>query len=353
MAIGVLILGESGTGKTHSIKGFTPEEVKIISLFKPILPFKGKYEVVKTERTADAIIEEMKNTKKKAIVIDDFQFLLGVPMMKRIGEKGWDKFNDIQQPYSDVLFALDELPDDTIVYFNSHIELTQDGKRKIKTIGNALDKYLTVEGLFMIVLGTLVVDGETEKKYYFTTQNNGSDTIKSPEGMFPAYAIDNDLKYVDDKIRNYYEIGDFKTDEELAEKDEEVKHEEITVEKKSRRTRRGKEKEEPTEALKEEESEETAAEESKHNRRRKSAKEELGFTPLADSLKEELDEEREKVRERNGEIIANTNVSDDVDEIPYEKAEEPEIESLPKRKSRVKEETTTEDKPVNRRRRRV
>lgn len=347
MAIGVLILGESGTGKTHSIKGFKPEEVKIISLFKPILPFKGKYEVVKTERTADAIIEEMKNTKKKAIVIDDFQFLLGVPMMKRIGEKGWDKFNDIQQPYSDVLFALDELPDDTIVYFNSHVELTQDGKRKIKTIGNALDKYLTVEGLFMIVLGTLVVDGETEKKYYFTTQNNGSDTIKSPEGMFPAYAIDNDLKYVDDKIRNYYEIGDFKTDEELAEKDEEVKHEEITVEKKSRRARRGKEKEESTETSKEEESEERAAEEPKRNRRRKSAKEELGFTPLADSLKEELDEEREKVRERNGEKIANANLSDDKEEIPYEEAEEPELEELPKRKRRKSGADTEVDKSVS------
>ena len=351
MAIGVLILGESGTGKTHSIKGFKPEEVKIISLFKPILPFKGKYEVVKTERTADAIIEEMKNTKKKAIVIDDFQFLLGVPMMKRIGEKGWDKFNDIQQPYSDVLFALDELPDDTIVYFNSHIELTQDGKRKIKTIGNALDKYLTVEGLFMIVLGTLVVDGETEKKYYFTTQNNGSDTIKSPEGMFPAYAIDNDLKYVDDKIRNYYEIGDFKTDEELAEKDEKVKHEEITVEKKSRRTRRGKEKEESTETSKEEEIEETAAEEPKRNRRRK-------------STKEELEGEREEVRERNGEKIASANLSDDKEEIPYEEAEEPELEELPKRKSRkqtmniepnsgeVFETPVVEEAPARRRRRR-
>ena len=60
MAIGVLILGEPGTGKTYGIKGFDADEVKVISLFKPILPFKGKYEVVRVERTSDAIIEELK-----------------------------------------------------------------------------------------------------------------------------------------------------------------------------------------------------------------------------------------------------------------------------------------------------
>ena len=298
MAIGVLILGESGTGKTHSIKGFDPEEVKVISLFKPILPFRGHYEVVKVDRSADAIIKEMKNTKKKAIVIDDFQFLLGVPMMKRIGEKGWDKFNDIQQPYSDVLFALDELPDDTIVYFNSHVEVTEDGNKKIKTIGKALDKYLTVEGLFMIVLGTLVVDGETEKKYYFTTQNNGKDTVKSPEGMFPAYAIDNDLKYVDEKIRSYYELGEFLTDEEMKEKDAAVAHDEVAKEEPKKRSRsRGKKEEAEapkeeatTEAPKEEPTTEPAeapAEPPKRTRRRVSEAEELAKAGVDETGKTE------------------------------------------------------------------
>lgn len=215
MAIGVLILGESGTGKTYSTKTFSPEDVKILSVVKPILPFRGKYEVVKTP-TARDIIREMKNTTKKNIVIDDFQYILGVPMMRRIGEKGWDKFNDIQQPYADVLDALNSLPDDTIVYLNSHTEQDDTGKRKIKTIGKALDKYLTVEGLFMIVLGTMVVDG----KYYFQTQNGGNDTLKSPEGMFPTLLIPNDLKYVEDKIRSYYFMDGAKSDAEMAAEDQ-------------------------------------------------------------------------------------------------------------------------------------
>lgn len=233
MAIGVLVLGESGTGKTYSIKNFKPEEVKICSVVKPILPFRGKYDIVKTP-TARDVIRELKNTKKKNIVIDDFQYILGIPMMHRIGEKGWEKFNEIEQGYSDVLEALNDLPDDTIVYLNSHIETDDYGKRKIKTVGKALDKYITVEGLFMVVLGTEVIDD----KYYFVTQNSGNDTLKTPEGMFPSKFIPNDLKYVEDKIRNYYFMDGAKTDEQIAAEDKENTVNEDEV--KPKRGRRGK-----------------------------------------------------------------------------------------------------------------
>lgn len=233
MAIGILVLGESGTGKTYSIKNFKPDEVKILSVVKPILPFRGKYDIVKTP-TARDVIREMKNTKKKNIVVDDFQYILGIPMMHRIGEKGWEKFNEIEQGYSDVLEALNDLPDDTIVYLNSHIETDDYGKRKIKTIGKALDKYITVEGLFMVVLGTEVIDD----KYYFVTQNSGNDTLKTPEGMFPSKFIPNDLKYVEDKIRNYYFMDGAKTDEQIAAEDKENTVNEDEV--KPKRGRRGK-----------------------------------------------------------------------------------------------------------------
>lgn len=211
MAIGVLVLGKPGTGKSYSMKSFSPDEVKILSVHKPILPFRGKYEIVKTPTGRD-IIKEMKNTKKKNIVVDDFQYVLGLPMMHRVSEKGWDKFNEIQQPYADVLEAVSSLPDDVIVYFTSHTDTDNDGNTKIKTIGNALDKYIAVEGLFMIVLGTVVVNDN----YYFATQNSGNDTLKSPDGMFPSKWIPNDLKYVEDKIRNYYYMDGAKTDEEMA-----------------------------------------------------------------------------------------------------------------------------------------
>jgi hypothetical protein len=242
MAIGVLVLGKPGTGKSYSMKSFSPDEVKILSVHKPILPFRGKYEIVKTPTGRD-IIKEMKNTKKKNIVVDDFQYVLGLPMMHRVSEKGWDKFNEIQQPYADVLEAVSALPDDVIVYFTSHTDTDNDGNTKIKTIGNALDKYIAVEGLFMIVLGTVVVNDN----YYFATQNSGNDTLKSPDGMFPSKWIPNDLKYVEDKIRNYYYMDGAKTDEEIAEADAEhtVADTDVKPERKGRGSKAAVAKEEP------------------------------------------------------------------------------------------------------------
>lgn len=244
MAIGVLVLGEPGTGKTFSIRNLTPDEVEILSVVKPILPFRGKYSIKKTP-SGDAVIDAMKRTKKKVIVVDDFQYILGVPMLKRIGEKGWDKFNEIQQPYADVLDTLKDLPDDTIVFFNSHTTTDDSGHTQIKTIGKALDKYISIEGLFMIVLGTSVVDG----KYYFITQNNGANTLKSPDGMFPSLAIPNDMKYVVDKIRNYYYMDGAKTDEEMAAEDEEhTVADEDLKKKRGRRSRAAEEAQEETPA---------------------------------------------------------------------------------------------------------
>jgi hypothetical protein len=391
-AIGCLIVGGPGSGKSHSIKGMGEDKVKIISLFKPILPFRGDYEVVKVPPDSQAIIRELKNTNKKAVVIDDFQFLLGIPMMKRIGEKGWDKFNDIQQPYSDVLFALQDLPDDMIVYFTSHTETTSDGQTKVKTIGNALDKYITIEGLFMIVLGTAVIDAEPQRRYCFTTQTNGRDTVKSPEGMFPSYYIDNDLGYVDEKIRNYYHIGEYKSDEEMAAEDEKVKTD--LPEKKPRRGRSREKEEKPVKAPSEEEKTEDAGDERPRSSAdatdstgddgsdrgeaetdgsgsaERSAEEDVGTRVSTRSRKRLRDDpERKAVIERNAEKIAYAGLEDvpeGVTDVPFdENVKMPELEPLPKRKSRkakedfmpepetpAEDKITNEEKPVSRRRRR-
>lgn len=217
MAIPVLIYGESGSGKSYSTKNLDESDVLILSVEKPILPYRKKMEIRRTP-DCDSIIKEMKNTSKKVIVVDDFQYILGMQSMRRSLEKGWDKFSEMQYDYFKVLDAVKGLPDDVIVVFLSHSEKTEDGDVKIKTIGKALDKYITIEGMFMIVLSTLVSDG----KYYFTTQTNGKNTVKSPEDMFPSYAIDNDLSYVVDKIRNYYYMDGAKTDEEMKSADAEV-----------------------------------------------------------------------------------------------------------------------------------
>ncbi len=220
MAQKVLVLGDSGTGKSASMRNFNEGEVFVINSAGKPLPFRSHFETVTPSfntLTRD-IMQALKSTNKKVIVIDDVQYILSFPMMRRIKESGWDKWNDIQGDFFNIIQACDDLLEDVIVYFLSHLQRTDDGHEKIKTVGKMLDEKITIEGLFTVVLKTIVSDG----KYYFQTQNSGMDTVKSPIGMFDTYAIDNDLKYVDAKIRNYYEIGDHVSDAEIKELDQEA-----------------------------------------------------------------------------------------------------------------------------------
>lgn len=250
MAIKTLILGESGTGKSTSLRHFEPGEVCYINPAKKPLPFKGKFETLTGTTDIKQISLFIKKANKKIVIIDDGQYIMSFPYMQRLKENGWDKYNDIQSDYFQLIELADSLPDDVTVYFLSHIEVKEDGRQKIKTIGKMLDEKITIEGMFTTVLKTYVSDG----KYLFLTQNSGNDTVKSPMGMFPTFAIDNDLKYVDEKIRNYYEIGDFKTDEEMKQADEIVKNEDVEkpVVNKTKRSRAvGKDKEDKEEPKKE------------------------------------------------------------------------------------------------------
>jgi len=236
MGILVFVLGRSGTGKSFSLRNFSKEDVGIINVQGKILPFKGsgKFNIVNTDDSKDIVehIEEMSKTYKR-IVVDDFQYVMANEFMRRAYENGWDKFTEIARHAWDIADKVRTLPNDVIVYVMCHTDVDQEGNERLKTIGKMLDEKIVLEGMSTIVLKTNVSDGQ----YSFITQNNGKDTVKSPAGMFNSYAIDNDLKYVDEKIRNYYEIGDFLSDEELAEKDESVKHEDVQPKRKKRESR--------------------------------------------------------------------------------------------------------------------
>ena len=191
MAVPVLILGQSGTGKSYSMKNFNEDEICLISVQKSLLPFRKKFtETVVTDKYSE-IIKAMKATKKKVIIIDDTQYLMCNEFMRRATERGYDKFTEIAQNFwSLVVQEVNNLPADTIVYLLCHTATDENGVEKMKTIGKLVDEKITPEGLFTIVLKTAVSDGN----YAFVTQNNGKDTVKSPEGMFSTYAINNDLK---------------------------------------------------------------------------------------------------------------------------------------------------------------
>lgn len=221
MAQKILIMGESGTGKSTSLRNCDPVSTAVVNPVGKPLPFKNHFEMLNNETDARKIVKYMKEqcaAGKKLIVVDDFQYILAVPYMNRIKETGWDKYNDFGANYFEIIDCCKDLPDDVVVVYMTHLETLDNGLTTVKLIGKLLREKITIEGLFTVVLRT----GVNEAKYYFYTQNSGKDTVKSPMGMFPAYAINNDLNYVVDKIRNYYELGEYKSDDDMAVADQAV-----------------------------------------------------------------------------------------------------------------------------------
>lgn len=203
MGIPVLIIGESGSGKTYAIKNMDPEKVGIFLVEKPRLPFRKQFKTCQNA-TYTKILKTMTDPKLKQYVIDDSQYLLVNEFFDRANETGYQKFTDLALNFRNLIhFIIRKTPDDVVVYFLHHTETDTNGKLKAKTVGKMLDEKLTIEGLFDIVLRTEI----TQDGHYFLTQSNGQDTVKSPEDMFPALRIPNDLAAVDNAIRNYYGLS--------------------------------------------------------------------------------------------------------------------------------------------------
>lgn len=203
MGVPVLILGESGSGKSASLRNFDPDELGIFNVAGKPLPFRKK---LPTLATADynKIIGSMQKSPKKVFVIDDSQYLMCFESFARAKDAGFGKFTDFALHfYNLVQFVINCTAPDVIVYFLHHTETDSNtGKVKAKTMGKMLDNQLTLEGLFAIVL-QCVTDG---KRHSFITQSDGMTTAKSPMEMFPM-EIENDLKMVDTTIREYYEMN--------------------------------------------------------------------------------------------------------------------------------------------------
>ena len=208
MGVPGLIMGPSGSGKSASMRNFKPEEVGVINVAGKPLPFRGK---LPTFQTSDhqTIKDALARAAKRAYVIDDAQYLMGFEEMDS-KKTGFDKFNSIGFNFVGLVRHVSQMvPPDVVVYFLQHTEMGDDGRIKAKTLGKLIDNHYTLEGLFSVVL---LVDGDA-KRHYFVTNSDGSNTCKSPIGMFDQPQIDNDLRAVDQIIRDYWQLAPL-TDEQ-------------------------------------------------------------------------------------------------------------------------------------------
>lgn len=131
------------------------------------------------------------------------QYLMAFEELDRAKETGYTKFTEMALNFSGLVrYIINFLPPDVIVYFLHHVEVTDSGKVKAKTVGKMIDSKLTLEGLFSIVL----LCEATNEGHHFVTQSDGYTTAKSPMGMFDR-EIDNDLAIVDTTIREYWNLG--------------------------------------------------------------------------------------------------------------------------------------------------
>jgi energy-coupling factor transporter ATP-binding protein EcfA2 len=211
----VLIIGQSGSGKSTSLRNLNASETFIINVCDKPLPFRSAnrlYATFSTEEpngnyyTSDNAATIVRLIKKinadrpdiKNLVIDDFQYVLANEFMSRALETGYTKFTELARNAWLVINELKTTRSDLDCFVLSHSYTDQDGFSKIKTIGKLLDEKVTLEGLFTVVFHTIIMDGE----YKFLTRNDGQHLAKSPMDMFDKY-IDNDLAFVKHRMAEY------------------------------------------------------------------------------------------------------------------------------------------------------
>jgi len=216
MGLPVIIYGKSGSGKSRSLKFFAPDEILYINVESKALPFRQQFKfVAKTDNVTQiqGQLAKMSDAKVRTAVIDDAGYIMTHLFMRNHrfmkGGAQFDMYNEIADSmYNLVKFVKEELPDDNIVYIVMHEDTSDMGMTVLKTLGKLLDQKVCLEGMVTIVIRCMSKDGE----HFFRTVTDGNDITKAPEELFENEQIDNNLKFVDDKIREFYGIKNIKGD---------------------------------------------------------------------------------------------------------------------------------------------
>lgn len=210
MAKTFLLIGRSGVGKSYSMHTLDTKSYALISVLGKELPFKSDKKFLETDNY-DVIKESILayvGRGVKNIIIDDAGYLLTIAFMKaqgaeKKGNKVFDLYSEMATDFYGLLrFVQKQVPSDVIVGFIMHEDKNDFGDVTVKTQGKMLDERVNIPGMFTTLLQAVKSQGN----YAFKTQTDGSGVTKSPYGMFDSEEIPNDMNYVIERIRAYYEI---------------------------------------------------------------------------------------------------------------------------------------------------
>ena len=200
-SVPVLLIGKSGSGKSASMRNFKKDEIAIANVLGKPLPFKSDLEAPKVD-DYNIILKAIQKTDKKVIVIDDANYLITNEFMNKSSVKGFDKYNEMGNNFFNLINGIKNIEGGKTVYLIMHEDTDDEGNVKPKTIGKLLDDKVNIQGMFTICLRSMFDNGN----YIFRLKTNGQDCVKTPIGLFEEEQMENDLKLVDDKIREYYEL---------------------------------------------------------------------------------------------------------------------------------------------------
>jgi hypothetical protein len=215
------IVGQTGTGKSSSIKHLNPEETYIINVAKKELPFKGSEKLYNAENKnykeiddANEITRLLRTISEKAphiknIIIEDSNYIMGFNIVAKATEVGFTKFSVMARDMVDLFRTARQLRDDITVFYLTHPETIEDGGEiigyKIKTAGKLIDNQVLLEGLLTVCLYTSVEETKDgSATYSFVTNRYKKMPAKSPDGMFQETKIPNNLQLVVETLNDYY-----------------------------------------------------------------------------------------------------------------------------------------------------
>lgn len=205
MGMPILIYGKSGAGKSRSLKYFAEDEILFINIEGKELPFRNSFKYRCRTDSIDTIIDQIKKMPCKIAVIDDAGYLMTHHFMdnhrNKKGNASFDMYDDIaDRMYFLVQRIKNEVPEGIRVYIMLHEDTNDAGDTKIRTIGKLIDNKVCLEGMVTICLRCMSDEG----KHFFRTVTDGYDITKAPEDMFEEAEIENNLKFVDDTICEFY-----------------------------------------------------------------------------------------------------------------------------------------------------